>query len=428
MDQSLRDAAQQGSIDALYALIQRDPHVLDRIDAIPFVETPLHTAAFAGHTQFAMEIMRLKPSFARKLNQYGFTPMHLALQNNQTQLVYRLVSVDKDLIRVQGKGGVTPLHYVVKIGNFDVLSKFLEVCPTSIKDVTNRGETILHISLNNHLHAFEYLLRWLQWTTIEDASVWEKRLLNWKDEEGNTVLHIAVSKNQPQVVRWLLNARVHINLQNLENRTALDILEGRMEVNNEQGQMQVNNNEMNEMIQMNDMLRRAGALNDYNLPIVEPHEAFLRSHGPIYSTRGKFSISMLRQRKNMTNDLRNMLLVILVLFITATYQAALSPPGGVWQDNCNPPTDQFNTTLPINVTRHELSPTPHKAGKVTMNNTYYLVHNQLPLPLDTHHRLPEYYACQKHLATWTASFLTRRVLVQYLQPELAGEIQQHVLY
>jgi len=112
-------------------------------------------------------------------------------------LVYRLVSVDKDLIRVQGKGGVTPLHYVVKIGNFDVLSKFLEVCPTSLKDVTNRGETILHIALNNHLglHAFEYLLRWLQWTTIEDASFWEKRLLNWQDEEGNTVLHIAVSKS-----------------------------------------------------------------------------------------------------------------------------------------------------------------------------------------------------------------------------------------
>jgi len=134
----LRDAAQQRSIDALYASIQRDPEVLNRIDKIPFVETPLHTVASAGHTWFAMEIMRLKPSFARKLNQDGFTPLHLALQKlhalenesndnqallenesnddhallenesnddqalqkKQTQLVYRLVSVDKDLIRV----------------------------------------------------------------------------------------------------------------------------------------------------------------------------------------------------------------------------------------------------------------------------------------------------------------------------------------
>lgn len=199
MDQSLWDAAQHGSIDALYALIQRDPNVLDRIDGIPFVETPLHTVASAGNTRFAMEIMRLKPSFARKLNQDGFTPMHLALQNNQTQLAYRLVSVDKDLVRVQGREGVTPLHYVAQIGNLDLLSKFLEDCPTSIQDVTISGETVFHIALKyNNLHALKYLIKWLQSSTNEYASSWEKKLLNWEDEEGDTVLHIAVSKNQPK--------------------------------------------------------------------------------------------------------------------------------------------------------------------------------------------------------------------------------------
>jgi hypothetical protein len=68
VDQSLRDAAKQGNIDAMYSLIRSDAKVLHRIDEIPFIETPLHTAASAGQIQFAMEIMRLKPSFARKLN------------------------------------------------------------------------------------------------------------------------------------------------------------------------------------------------------------------------------------------------------------------------------------------------------------------------------------------------------------------------
>jgi ankyrin repeat protein len=133
MDQSLRDAAQQGSIDDLYALIHRDAKILDKIDEIPFVDTPLHDAAYAGHTRFAMEIVRLKPSFLRKLNQNGFTPVHLALQNDQTQLLHRLLDVDDDLVRVQGREGMTPLHYVAQTGNLHLLAEFQKFVPCLLK-------------------------------------------------------------------------------------------------------------------------------------------------------------------------------------------------------------------------------------------------------------------------------------------------------
>jgi hypothetical protein len=72
MDESLRNAAKQRNIDALYSLIQRDAYVLDTINKIPFVETPLHIAGSSGQTKFPMETMRLKPTFARKLNQDGY--------------------------------------------------------------------------------------------------------------------------------------------------------------------------------------------------------------------------------------------------------------------------------------------------------------------------------------------------------------------
>jgi ankyrin repeat protein len=213
MDQSLRDAAQQGSIDALYALIQRDPNVLDRIDAIPFVETPLHTAAFAGHTWFAMEIMNLKPSFARKLNQDGFTPMHLALQKhhslknddpvlqrNQTLLVHRLLDDDEDLVRVRGRMGVTPLHYVAEIGNLPLLTKFLQVCPKSVEDVTIQRENVLHIALKYDMDkAFQFLLRWIRRAWFKDAKLLEEKMLFWRDDEGNTLLHVAVLKYKLEV-------------------------------------------------------------------------------------------------------------------------------------------------------------------------------------------------------------------------------------
>ncbi|KAA8525985.1 hypothetical protein F0562_007915 [Nyssa sinensis] len=42
MDESLSQAAQNGNIDALYAWIRKDPNVLEKMDEIPFVDTPLH--------------------------------------------------------------------------------------------------------------------------------------------------------------------------------------------------------------------------------------------------------------------------------------------------------------------------------------------------------------------------------------------------
>ena len=87
MDERLRAAAEKGDIDMLYTLIREDPYLLDHIDRIPFVDTPLHIAASVGHTGFAREAMLLKPSFARKLNQDGLTPLHLAMLKPQTKMV-----------------------------------------------------------------------------------------------------------------------------------------------------------------------------------------------------------------------------------------------------------------------------------------------------------------------------------------------------
>ncbi|EOY18306.1 Ankyrin repeat protein [Theobroma cacao] len=80
----LRGAAQAGNNDALYAVIREGAYLLDGIDQIPFFDTPLHIAAAAGHTDFAMEIMNLKPSLALKLNHDGFSPIQLALQNGRS--------------------------------------------------------------------------------------------------------------------------------------------------------------------------------------------------------------------------------------------------------------------------------------------------------------------------------------------------------
>ena len=168
---TLEEAAMSGDINSLYEVIQQDPRILEDVDAVPFIDTPMHIAARAGHLEFAIEIMTLKPSLALKLNQQGFSPVHIALQNNHHYMVKRLVCINMGLVRVKGREGLTPLHFVCQSEeNIELLIFFLNCCPDSIEDLNVRRETALHIALRyGNFRALRVLVGWLPRNTCQGA-------------------------------------------------------------------------------------------------------------------------------------------------------------------------------------------------------------------------------------------------------------------
>ncbi|KAE8728680.1 Ankyrin repeat-containing protein [Hibiscus syriacus] len=219
MDQSLRTAARAGDISDLYSLIHRDGNVLRRFDKVEFVDTPLHTAAEEGCIAFAIEVMSLKASFARKLNRQGLSPLHLAVKNGHKEMALRFLEIDKDLAHVRGKNSETPLHFISEVGNPNgLLDRFLEICPECIRDVTIKNRTALHIALeNNRLDVCRVLIRKLT------KKEYGREVVNQKDEDGNTALHIAVIHNQPEMLKLLLNCKADKHATNQAGSTALDV-------------------------------------------------------------------------------------------------------------------------------------------------------------------------------------------------------------
>ncbi|KAE8713917.1 putative Ankyrin repeat-containing protein [Hibiscus syriacus] len=310
----LNEAAKAGNIDGLYDVIGRDPYILDRISEIPFVDTPVHVAVASGHVDFAVEVMNLKSSFARKLNKEGYSPIHLAFQNEGTLL--RLVETDKDLIRVKGREGCTPLHYAAQHGNLNLLAKFLVACPESIHDVTIRDETALHVAAkNNKLEALRVLVQLLRRTYFYSCST-GKKLLNWKDKDGNTVLHVAAYNNQPKMIKLLLDCKVNVNEINSSGKTPLDVIQ-ELQTPDEASKKDVRR-----------ILLNTEALNASSTPRPQPLHEQLRS--TITFTERAFG-EVLHDIANMSTERSGAVLVILVLILTSTYQATLSPPGGVLQ-------------------------------------------------------------------------------------------------
>ncbi|KAH0877454.1 hypothetical protein HID58_064848 [Brassica napus] len=80
MDPRLKQAAESGSIDELYTLIDENPYILENIDAVPFVTTPLHVAAASGNIPFAKEMLNLSPLLPESSTQKGIQAVRLLLE------------------------------------------------------------------------------------------------------------------------------------------------------------------------------------------------------------------------------------------------------------------------------------------------------------------------------------------------------------
>ncbi|XP_039038915.1 ankyrin repeat-containing protein BDA1-like [Hibiscus syriacus] len=335
MDQSLRTAARVGNVSELYTLIHRNGNVLRRLDEVEFIETPLHIAAEEGCLGFAMEIMSLKPSFSRKLNQQGLSPMHLAVERGHKEMALRILEIDSGLARIKGKNGETPLHYINKFGNCDdLLHKMLEASPDCIRDVTNQNRTALHMAVENkRLDVLQVLIGALR------RKDYYRETVNRKDEEGNTALHLAARNNQLEMVKLLLNCKADRQAKNQHGLTALEVAE--------------QHNSRESVI----------VLRGLCIPIVSNFSHQFDNQIIKYVT--KASSLIFHDMENISEQDRNTLLVILGLLLTATYQTSLSPPGGVWQADCS--SSSPGSKL---IERRE---SPGSIGTAVMDQYYFLL-------------------------------------------------------
>ncbi|KAK1551862.1 hypothetical protein Q3G72_006094 [Acer saccharum] len=310
MDDSLKRSAEAGDVDALYSIISHDPDVLETLDRIPLIDTPLHIAASVGNTHFALEMATLKPSFAWKLNGHGLSPMHLALLNGHDQLVTSMITViDSELVRVKAKWRMTPLHYVAQTENIDLLAELLSACPSSIEDLTVRCETAVHVAVKNgRLSAFKVLLGWLRRANKEE-------ILKWKDEDGNTVLHIATFTNQPKVVELLIGT-ANVNAKNFNGLTAMDMFH-----------LMAGDSKDSEV---GKILRRARAKTASEISASSTSLAqFLFRDLTLIEKRDKYFGVFGQNKKKSADGIRNIVLVVALLIAIATYQTGLS----LWRDD-----------------------------------------------------------------------------------------------
>ncbi|OWM86540.1 hypothetical protein CDL15_Pgr015575 [Punica granatum] len=303
MENMLYEAAAEGDVSALQMLLRDDKLILDRVLSRCFTETPLHIAAMLGHREFVKEILSRKPEMAKELDFRKSSPLHLATARGHVEVVKLLLSENPEVCLFQDADGRNPCHVAVIKGHTQVLKEFVQAKPEAAR-VEIGGGNILHLCVkHNQLEALEYLL---------DVMGDDREFVNYLDNDGSTILHLAAADRQVEIVTLTLRkSRVELNMVNSYGFSAQDIA-------------LAHGRRCSKDIEIQESLKQAGAVQpslrvkDQTVPVeIEKNS---RRHKP-------------KSEKNWLEQKRSAIMVVASLIATMAFQAGINPPAILFQEN-----------------------------------------------------------------------------------------------
>ncbi|KAH6798910.1 hypothetical protein C2S51_035394 [Perilla frutescens var. frutescens] len=273
----LYDAAAKGDVTTLQEVLEQDPYLLDEV-SFACSRNLLHIGSMQEQVGIVEEVLKRNPQLARDLDSQKSSPLHIAAAKGNVEIAKRLLSSGPEMCWSRDCQGMNPIHIAAMKGHVEILEELvrLDFCPAMER--VHRGQTALHLCVKHRqLRALQVLVE-----TVGE-------LICAKDDDGETILHWAVRCKQVEIIRYLVeNTKIIKQSTNSMGRTALGILKESCRDAT--------------YLEMRDLLDRRWL----NLPI-----------GAL----------------EFFNEMSEVIMVVVVLIATMAFQAAISPPGGVWQDN-----------------------------------------------------------------------------------------------
>ncbi|KAL2557821.1 Ankyrin repeat family protein [Forsythia ovata] len=237
----------------------------------------------------------------------GKNPLHVAVCTEYMEGVNFLLNKHHYFAYQKDKRGFFPIHSASHKGLIDIIKVILHHRPDTWELLATRGQNILHIAARSGKHKIVDFM--LKMPELE-------KLINEKDADGNTPLHLATIYGYPKLVHTLTrDERVILKLLNNNLQTALDIAAEHMET--EMASFQKRLTWMALRVISAPRSRQTKSIKSVNFRVGNQKE------------------------KESWNDKINVILLVATLVATVTFTAGFTIPGGY--NNTNP--DQGIATM-----------------------------------------------------------------------------------
>ena len=188
VEKKLYNAASKGDVTTLVHLLVEDPYLVHGV-LFPYSRNLLHIEAIHGQTSIVKQVLNLNPQLACISDSQKSSPLHIAAARGHVEISSILLAKAPEMCWRRDDQGMNPVHVAAMNGQVEILEHLLEASCFPAMERLHRGQTVLH--------------KHTQLTVLKVLVDKLGDLVCTKDDDSDTLLHLAIRCNQLEVIiRW----------------------------------------------------------------------------------------------------------------------------------------------------------------------------------------------------------------------------------